>query len=420
MAVPLPPGPLDPPAPEVVAFYGVVLADLQPRIDELVGEIAARIVERIPALAGDERLLQAIERTSRTNIHAVVDLLVEPGLSPDPPAGAVTLAGAYVRAEQPLSVLIESYHVGQALFLDTWLEALGGATDDAALLGAATLHSYRRVVLYLDAVLARIVEQYLVERRQWQARRLRRQWQIVQSLLDDSFGEGEAAASTALGYDLARRHLAAVVTGGAGSERRDEEGLDPDSLLAVARTLAERFGAGHALSLSAGPGLVYTWIPVGESIVLDGIEVDPGVRVALGAPAVGTAGFRLSHQQAQWTHALVRRLPAPPAVASYGELAALTLLRDDPAQLRAFAAHQLGELTRRDHETAILRETLRVALAEGLNASSAARRLNVHKNTVLYRLRSAEQLLGHPVAEQRLELELALRVVEWWGEELLG
>jgi DNA-binding PucR family transcriptional regulator len=38
----------------------------------------------------------------------------------------------------------------------------------------------------------------------------------------------------------------------------------------------------------------------------------------------------------------------------------------------------------------------------------AAARMHVHKNTVLYRVRKAEELLGRPVTDGRLAIEVAL------------
>jgi DNA-binding PucR family transcriptional regulator len=55
-----------------------------------------------------------------------------------------------------------------------------------------------------------------------------------------------------------------------------------------------------------------------------------------------------------------------------------------------------------------MRETARAFLAAGGNARIAAEALGTHKNTVLYRLTGIEELLGHPIADRRLQLELAL------------
>lgn len=41
---------------------------------------------------------------------------------------------------------------------------------------------------------------------------------------------------------------------------------------------------------------------------------------------------------------------------------------------------------------------------------TAARRLGVHRNTLLYRLRKVEQLLGHSLLKDRLKVELAMRL----------
>ena len=67
-----------------------------------------------------------------------------------------------------------------------------------------------------------------------------------------------------------------------------------------------------------------------------------------------------------------------------------------------------------------LRETLLAWLAEGGNARRAAERLHAHKNTVLYRLQRAQQLLGRPLDEGRGNLELALRALEQLGPRVRG
>jgi len=55
-----------------------------------------------------------------------------------------------------------------------------------------------------------------------------------------------------------------------------------------------------------------------------------------------------------------------------------------------------------------VRATVRVYLQENGNQACTARRLGVHVNTVAYRLRRAEQLLGRRVTDRRFDLEAAL------------
>jgi DNA-binding PucR family transcriptional regulator len=51
-----------------------------------------------------------------------------------------------------------------------------------------------------------------------------------------------------------------------------------------------------------------------------------------------------------------------------------------------------------------------IFLEEGSSFVRAGRRLGIHANTVAYRVRRAESLLGRPVTERQLELRVALRL----------
>ncbi|HYF27159.1 MAG TPA: hypothetical protein VD931_15555, partial [Baekduia sp.] len=105
------------PPPGVADVLADVLADVRPQVETLAATIARQVVERVPGLRGDDVVLEAVERTSRANMLTVLDLLAEPGLTVQAAPRAVALAGAFVRGGHPLSALIETYRVGQALFL---------------------------------------------------------------------------------------------------------------------------------------------------------------------------------------------------------------------------------------------------------------------------------------------------------------
>jgi hypothetical protein len=49
---------------------------------------------------------------------------------------------------------------------------------------------------------------------------------------------------------------------------------------------------------------------------------------------------------------------------------------------------------------------------------AAAERLVLHKNTVQYRIRKAEESLGRPVARSRHDVELALQASHWLGSSV--
>ena len=87
--------------------------------------------------------------------------------------------------------------------------------------------------------------------------------------------------------------------------------------------------------------------------------------------------------------------------------------------VRAWVIETLGPLADDDGQHSTLRDTLRVFLQEGGSFKASAERLTLHKNTVQYRVRKAEEILGRPVAENRLNVELALLASQWLGAAVL-
>ena len=87
--------------------------------------------------------------------------------------------------------------------------------------------------------------------------------------------------------------------------------------------------------------------------------------------------------------------------------------------LRAWVAETLGPLADDDDHNARLRDTVRVFLQENGSYKATAERLVLHKNTVQYRVRKAEESLRHPVVQDRLRIELALLAARWLGVAVL-
>jgi hypothetical protein len=97
------------------------------------------------------------------------------------------------------------------------------------------------------------------------------------------------------------------------------------------------------------------------------------------------------------------------------EALADAMTREDPEVIGDFMHRQLSGLAAADLTTRRIRESVLVWLHEGCSATRAAARLHTHKNTVLYRLQRAEDILGHALTEDRLGLELALTLAERIG-----
>ena len=111
--------------------------------------------------------------------------------------------------------------------------------------------------------------------------------------------------------------------------------------------------------------------------------------------------------------------PSGPTVTSFRDVAPLALMANSIELTRAWVAETLGALADDDEQSARLRETLRVFLSEKGSFKATAEKLTLHKNTVQYRVRKAEDVLGVRVDENRLQIELALLACRWLGVAVL-
>ena len=104
---------------------------------------------------------------------------------------------------------------------------------------------------------------------------------------------------------------------------------------------------------------------------------------------------------------------------TFAEVAPIAMMLGSSDLLRAWVRATLAGLAADDDHHARLRETLLVFLQSGGSYKATAERLVLHKNTVQYRIRKAEERLGRPVAENRHDVELALRASQWLGAAVL-
>jgi DNA-binding PucR family transcriptional regulator len=104
---------------------------------------------------------------------------------------------------------------------------------------------------------------------------------------------------------------------------------------------------------------------------------------------------------------------------TFGEVAPVAMMLGSMDLLRAWVLATLAGLADDDEHHARLRDTLLVFLRSGGSYKTTAERLMLHKNTVQYRIRKAEESLGRPVGENHHDVELALRAAHWLGSSVL-
>jgi DNA-binding PucR family transcriptional regulator len=132
------------------------------------------------------------------------------------------------------------------------------------------------------------------------------------------------------------------------------------------------------------------------------------------------SGFRRTHQEAASAQAVALAAGASgPLVTSFSDVAPLALMSGSIELLHAWVTETLGALAGDDANHARLRATLSVFLQKNGSYKATAERVTLHKNTVQYRVRKAEESLGRPVGADRLNVELALLASQWLGRAVL-
>ena len=111
------------------------------------------------------------------------------------------------------------------------------------------------------------------------------------------------------------------------------------------------------------------------------------------------------------------REPHKPTVVAADDPGVLVaaMLGGDVAQAREWVAEVLGDLAVDNENDARLRETMHVFLSSDGSYKLAAERLNLHSNTVKYRVGRAIARRGRAIGTDRLDVELALLLCHWYG-----
>lgn len=405
-----------------------VAADIGARMAELTTEFISLYERELPHLVhDDERVVSLLAASLQQNLDTGLRIFqhgIDPNLA-EAPAAALEYARRLAQRGTPVIDLVRAYQVAQIAMLDQAMATCATHTDDAELLdivGRRAMHVTHTVVY---RVTQQVVSAYEEERDRWQLNRNAVRAARVRSLLDGNRVDIDESEN-ALGYRLRGTHLGVVAW---HADPHTTDGLG--TLERLTTEVAKRLDlAGRPLFVPCDESSAWVWLPVaGEPpaprrIVEAGEEAhesgDPEILLAFGAPCADVAGFRRTHRQALRVQALrVMTGGDGERVMTFGEVGAVALMAADLEATSSWVADTLGELAADGKAARRLRETLRVFLATGSSYTAAAAQLMMHKNSVQYRVHKAEELLGRPVADNRLDVELALALCHWLGSVVL-
>jgi DNA-binding PucR family transcriptional regulator len=415
---------MDRSSPSAAESASEVSAALVPRTAEMSADIYQLIVRDIPHLRDDRLVLALLEASVGENVATMLHVLqhridLEKVRAP---AAAEEYARRLAQRGVPMAALLRAYRIGSARFQDWCLEELGRRTDNASIISAAGLRIAGTTASYIDKVSEEVVSAYESEKENWLRNQSVARAARIRALLRNE--QVDVSSSEAiLGYRLRQHHLG-VVTWITGASAGDALGLLER---ATAEVAAEARCDGRPMFVPQDEFSAWAWMPLGarRDIALPGMSVKSSnggdrIRFAFGEPAPGVPGFRRTHQQALSAQAVALAAgPSGQPMTSFGVVAPLALMAGSIELLQAWVIETLGALADDDDHNARLRDTLRIFLQENGSYKSTAERLLLHKNTVQYRVRKAEESLRHPISQDRLHVELALLASQWLGTAVL-
>jgi hypothetical protein len=372
-------------------------ATLAARLRVRWAEIEQAAMARLYAVAAPPKApgpeyLEGLRAAACAALEYLVDA-VELGeeRSPPPPAEVLIQARQAARCDVSLDTVLRRCFAGYTLFGDFLMQE---AEDSEELDGAAMKCLLRSQAALFDRLVAAVTDEYTREAETRLSSTAERRAERIGRLL-----AGELLDTPGLNYDFDAHHLGVIAKGPGAAE----------ALRGLAGALDRR-----VLLVEREEDMVWAWLGGGRA--LDSEQLAAGLCsawpeqacLALGEPAQGLEGWRLSHRQAKATLPIALR--SPDKVTRYGTVALLASALQDDLLTVSLRELYLAPLERERDGGALAKATLRAYFDTNRNVSSAAHILKVSRQTVENRLRKIDQLIGQPGGKDTAGLEIALQL----------
>jgi DNA-binding PucR family transcriptional regulator len=394
--------------PEMDAWLEAFVArESQPEVvASWVDRIAAPVLAENQEVANDPALARLVSASVRAHWLAFLSNLADPAAEHRLVGPAAEMAGELARRRFPATLLFRIYRIGQQAAWDyaTTVTASAEGYDDVDPADVLVFF-WDRASAWLDASVEASVDVFQAEGDRIRQGAAAQRLDAVRDILAGRGSDPRELSTRLGGHPLSGFNTALLL------HTEDIERI-PD-LTAAAAELARPLGVRPLVATPGGRDL-WCWLATRAAPDLTVLQelsawlVEHEVSVAVGTPAEGVAGFRLSHQEALEAQRVAFATASPPAVILFADVELLTVMTSSPEATRRFVIRTLGALADPAETPTRLRQTLRALLSSG-SVDEAATRLSVHKNTVRYRVNQAEDLLGRKAYDAPTEIELALR-----------
>lgn len=366
------------------------------RLRERSGEIEEAVLARSAALLEPAQVLgPEFLDGQRVAVAAAVDYglaAIELGEERTPPVPEVFHSHARLTARSGVSVdtMLRRYFAGYTTLGDFLVRE----AEECGMQGVELQSVMRGTAAVFDRLISTMIDEYAREAGSNHDSIEERLAARVRRLL-----EGELLDTADFEYELDDHHLGVVAAG-------------PEAAGTI-QCLAKKLDL-RLLLVRRGEGATWAWFGSGRR--LDATRLDhlaseyfpSGVSLALGEPAHGLTGWRITHQQARAALPIAQRSPEP--VVHYSDVALLASILQDDLLAASLRERYLAPLAAERDGGEAMRQTLRAYFAAEGNVSSAAAALGVNRHTVASRLRTVEENLGCPLGSCAAEMDAALRL----------
>ena len=267
---------------------------------------------------------------------------------------------------------------------------------------------------FVDRFSAAVGREYGQEHERWVMSTVAAREEVVRSILDGNCAD-TASAENVLSYILANRHHLGLI-------------VWADSLDAAANSSLHKFaigllhaaGAEQTLLLPHGGHSVHAWGNSSRPLRINAVPFRehrrPGLRAVLGTIRSGRDGFAQTHLEARSARSVTETLPGlDEPVIDFPSIHLLTLLGQDRTRAEDFVHSELGPLAGDEHQLTELRKTAAAYLRLRRSPLAVAHELYIVRNTVNYRLKKVEEMIGHSLDERTVEVWAALLLRDGLG-----
>ena len=415
----------------VKSYIAEIAGRLHDRLVDVSSAVRRSLEDQIPELRGDAALVDLLGTSVEGNVDTILyslryDIAVE---RVEAPTAALEYARRLAQRGVPVNALVRAYRLGQRRVNELVFAELR-AIDIPESMRVPVIEAITGTMFsYIDWMSQQVVGVYEDERERWLENQNSLRSLRVREILDANKTTDVDAATTSIRYPLRWHHLGLILW-------YPDPGTEGDELARLQRFVRD---LGEAAAVAASPLFVaadqscaWGWLPY-RAEALDAVARvrsfalgrPDSPSVAIGSMAGGVEGFRRSHREAEEVRGVAivseRLNSSTPTVLAATDpgLSVMARLGGDVLGTREWVAAVLGDLAGDNENDARLRETLRVYLACGCSYKVAAEELNLHFNSVKYRVARAVERRGREIGSDRLDVELALLACHWYGAAVL-